>query len=251
MTRSRRGPTTCSPIRYSRARISARPPSNTSGPPMPIRSTGSQPRRATPRSSAYEREAKVLEGARRGRMEPAAAREPAALRDDLSRASGERDAPHAHRARVLRSQGPAAAPSKSRVSCSRGSRRSIAAMQRTAWTVTGNAQFDTGGYADAEGAYLQVQSLLPPQDPEAPAITERLAASIYKQGEMKQAVGNAAGRRRRLPARRQARAGRGNPRDRGVRRRRVARVAQGLAARDRRPRVLSQRATRRAHARPT
>ena len=40
------------------------------------------------------------------------------------------------------------------------------AMQRTAWTVTGNAQFDTGRYADAEGAYLQVQSLLGPQDPE-------------------------------------------------------------------------------------
>ncbi len=68
-----------------------------------------------------------------------------------------------------------------------------AAMQRTAWTVTGNAQFDTGRFADAEGAYLQVQSLLAPGDPEAPAITERLAATIYKQGEAKQAAGDAAG----------------------------------------------------------
>jgi tetratricopeptide (TPR) repeat protein len=68
-----------------------------------------------------------------------------------------------------------------------------AAMQRTAWTVTGNAQFDTARYADAEGAYLQVQSLLAPQDPEAAAIGERLAASIYKQGEAKQAAGDAAG----------------------------------------------------------
>jgi tetratricopeptide (TPR) repeat protein len=67
------------------------------------------------------------------------------------------------------------------------------AMQRTAWTVTGNAQFDTGRYADAEGAYLQVQSLLAPQDPEATAITERLAATIYKQGETKQAAGDAPG----------------------------------------------------------
>jgi len=67
------------------------------------------------------------------------------------------------------------------------------AMQRTAWTVTGNAQFDTGRFADAEGAYLQVQSLLAPQDPEAPAINERLAATIYKQGEMKQAAGDTAG----------------------------------------------------------
>ena len=67
------------------------------------------------------------------------------------------------------------------------------AMQRTAWTVTGNAQFDTGRYADAEGAYLQVQSLLLPQDPETSAINERLAASIYKQGEAKQGAGDAAG----------------------------------------------------------
>ena len=68
-----------------------------------------------------------------------------------------------------------------------------AAMQRTAWTVTGNAQFDTGRFADAEGAYLQVQSLLMPQDPETSAVTERLAAAIYKQGEAKQAAGDAAG----------------------------------------------------------
>ncbi len=68
-----------------------------------------------------------------------------------------------------------------------------AAMQRTAWTVTGNAQFDTGRFADAEGAYLQVQSLLAPGDAEAAAIDERLAASIYKQGEAKQAAGDTAG----------------------------------------------------------
>ncbi len=68
-----------------------------------------------------------------------------------------------------------------------------ATMQRTAWTVTGNAQFDTGRFADAEGAYLQVQSLLAAGDPEAAAIDERLAASIYKQGESKQQAGDAAG----------------------------------------------------------
>ncbi len=67
------------------------------------------------------------------------------------------------------------------------------AMQRTAWTVTGNAQFDTGRYADSEGAYLQVQSLLAPGDTEAAAIDDRLAASIYKQGEAKQAAGDSVG----------------------------------------------------------
>jgi tetratricopeptide (TPR) repeat protein len=68
-----------------------------------------------------------------------------------------------------------------------------AGMQRTAWTVTGNARFDTGRYADAEGAYMQVQSLLAPGGAEAAAINERLAASIYKQGEAKQAAGDGAG----------------------------------------------------------
>jgi tetratricopeptide (TPR) repeat protein len=66
-------------------------------------------------------------------------------------------------------------------------------MQRTAWTVTGNAQFDSGGFADAEGAYLQVQSLMAPGDVEAAAINERLAASIYKQGEARKAAGDASG----------------------------------------------------------
>jgi tetratricopeptide (TPR) repeat protein len=66
-------------------------------------------------------------------------------------------------------------------------------MQRTAWTVTGNAQFDTGRFADAEGAYLQVQSLMAPGDAEASAINERLAAAIYKQGEAKKAAGDPTG----------------------------------------------------------
>jgi len=66
-------------------------------------------------------------------------------------------------------------------------------MQRTAWTVTGNAQFDTGAFADAEGAYLQVQSLMAPGDAEAAAINERLAASIYKQGDAKKAAGDVGG----------------------------------------------------------
>jgi TolA-binding protein len=66
-------------------------------------------------------------------------------------------------------------------------------MQRTAWTVTGNAQFDTGAFADAEGAYLQVQSLMAPGDAEAAAINERLAAAIYKQGDAKKAAGDVGG----------------------------------------------------------
>ena len=70
----------------------------------------------------YEREAKTMEGSDARRLEPPAPREPAALRHDFPGAPGERDAPHAHRARVLRPEGPARKPSRSRASCSPASR---------------------------------------------------------------------------------------------------------------------------------
>ncbi len=101
---------------------------------------------------------------------------------------------------------PAEGAARSRASCSHASRRSMPRMQRTAWTVTGNAQFDTGRYADAEGAYLQVQSLLAPGDAEA-ARDRRAARGIRLQaGRGEAGGGRRRGRGRRLPARRQARA---------------------------------------------
>ena len=65
--------------------------------------------------------------------------------------------------------------------------------QRTAWTVIANGQFELGQFDKSEGAYLQVQTLLPPNDPQRPAIDERIAASVYKQGEAKKAAGDDAG----------------------------------------------------------
>ena len=130
-----------------------------------------------------------------------------------------------------------------------------AAMQRTAWTVTGNAQFDTGRFADAEGAYLQVQSLLAAAG-SGSVRDQRAARGLDLQAGRGEAGG---GRRRRrggrLPARRPARAGRDDPRDGGIRRRRAARVAQGLAARDSRARIVPrrlpvERAPGRRHAQP-
>ena len=67
------------------------------------------------------------------------------------------------------------------------------AMQRVAWTVTGNAQFEAARFAEAEGAYLQVLALLADGDREAGTIAERLAASVYKQGELRQAAGDTPG----------------------------------------------------------
>jgi tetratricopeptide (TPR) repeat protein len=66
------------------------------------------------------------------------------------------------------------------------------AKQRIAWTVIGNSDFDQGVYDKAESAYTHAQALMPPNDPEHAVIVERLAASIYKQGEQKSKSGDSA-----------------------------------------------------------
>jgi cellulose synthase operon protein C len=65
--------------------------------------------------------------------------------------------------------------------------------QRTVWTVIANGQFELGQFDKAEGAYLQVQSLLAANDAQRPVIDERIAASVYKQGEARKAAGDDAG----------------------------------------------------------
>jgi cellulose synthase operon protein C len=66
------------------------------------------------------------------------------------------------------------------------------AKQRIAWTVIGNSNFDQGVFDKAEAAYTHAQALMPPNDPERAVIVERLAASIYKQGEQKSKSGDSA-----------------------------------------------------------
>jgi len=66
------------------------------------------------------------------------------------------------------------------------------AKQRIAWTVIGNSNFDQGVFDKAETAYTHAQALMPPNDPERGVIVERLAASIYKQGEQKSKSGDSA-----------------------------------------------------------
>jgi cellulose synthase operon protein C len=65
-----------------------------------------------------------------------------------------------------------------------------AGKQRIAWTVIGNSNFEQGVFDQAETAYTHAQGLMPPNDPEHGAIVERLAASIYKQGEQKSKSGD-------------------------------------------------------------
>ena len=64
--------------------------------------------------------------------------------------------------------------------------------QRIAWTVIGNSNFDQGTFDKAEAAYTHAQALMPANDPERSVIVERLAASIYRQGEQKSKSGDAA-----------------------------------------------------------
>ena len=59
-----------------------------------------------------------------------------------------------------------------------------APLARTAWIVIAHSQFDLGNYAAAETAYYSLRSVTPVADIEAlDEVKERIASSIYKQGE--------------------------------------------------------------------
>jgi TolA-binding protein len=65
-------------------------------------------------------------------------------------------------------------------------------QQRVAWTVHAHAQFDLMDYLKAEHAYREVIDRTGPNTDDRPQLIERLAASIYKQGEAAQAAGDSA-----------------------------------------------------------
>jgi cellulose synthase operon protein C len=64
------------------------------------------------------------------------------------------------------------------------------ALQRTAWTVIAHVDFELERFADAETAYSTVIGYVPQGDPQRADVLERLASSIYKQGEQSQAQGD-------------------------------------------------------------
>jgi tetratricopeptide (TPR) repeat protein len=66
-----------------------------------------------------------------------------------------------------------------------------AANKRVAWTVIAHTAFERGEFKDAEQAYGEVVALTPEKDPGRNESIERLAASVYKQGEQARAAGNA------------------------------------------------------------
>ncbi len=67
------------------------------------------------------------------------------------------------------------------------------AKQRIAWTIIAQSHFDQGEYAQAEPAYVHARALAGNDDKMRTDLTERLAASVYKQGEAKQKAGDGAG----------------------------------------------------------
>ncbi len=64
-------------------------------------------------------------------------------------------------------------------------------LARTAWTVVAHSHFDLANYAEAETAYYSLRGLTPLDDAEASnEVKERIASSIYKQGEQARDAGD-------------------------------------------------------------
>jgi len=64
------------------------------------------------------------------------------------------------------------------------------AQRRVAWTVVAHTAFEHARFDQAENAYSEVLALLPAQDKARNDVVERLAASVYKQGERSREAGN-------------------------------------------------------------
>jgi TolA-binding protein len=64
-----------------------------------------------------------------------------------------------------------------------------AAQRRVAWTVVSHSAFDAGNFERAERGYLEVLALTPEKDAGRNELVERVAASVYKQGEQARAAG--------------------------------------------------------------
>jgi len=65
-----------------------------------------------------------------------------------------------------------------------------APLARTAWTVIAHSQFDLGNFAEAEQSYYRLRAVTPADDALATQeIKDRIASSIYKQGEFARDMG--------------------------------------------------------------
>ncbi len=88
---------------------------------------------------------------------------------------------------ALNQPGPAAKAAR-RVIAMKPQPRAV--LRRTAWTVVAHVEFEKGAFGQAEAAYMAVLRLTPSGDARRPALVERLASSVYKQGEQQRANGD-------------------------------------------------------------
>ena len=66
-----------------------------------------------------------------------------------------------------------------------------APLARTSWTVIAHSHFDLRHFDDAEAAYYKLRTYVPDQDRDAMhEIDDRIASSIYKQGELSRSAGD-------------------------------------------------------------
>ena len=63
------------------------------------------------------------------------------------------------------------------------------AERRTAWTVIAHTAFDAKAWGDAEHAYGEAVALTPEGSPTRQALVDRLAASVYQQGDIARSAG--------------------------------------------------------------
>lgn len=63
-------------------------------------------------------------------------------------------------------------------------------LARTAWIILGHSEFELKNYAQAESAYRESLRFVTSKDKQYAQIYDRLAASIYKQGELERDAGN-------------------------------------------------------------
>src|SRR4029453_5158326 len=65
--------------------------------------------------------------------------------------------------------------------------------RRIAYTIIGQSDFDLLNFPEAEKNYIAARELLPANDKMRTDFTERIASSVYRQGEAKQKSGDALG----------------------------------------------------------
>ena len=65
-------------------------------------------------------------------------------------------------------------------------------LRRSAWLIIAHGQFEQQDFVQSELAYKQASALMAANDPQKAAVQDRLAASVYKQGEQKLAAGDKA-----------------------------------------------------------